>query len=156
VLAYFTRHVTRMLRPVSYSPIETPPGYIRQRHIQSYACIQLTGSLSAYCVLLSHHLQHAQLLLSNAVYSDYRLGWRLAFLLPPSSTETMSQAVIDSVTNPHRVSEIQKERSRGARWIHHANARMANAMHALTTQHVSCGKRKRAGGFVHNRHATLR
>jgi hypothetical protein len=76
---------SNMLRPVSYSPIGTPPGYTRQRHIPSYACIRLTVSLSAYCVLLSHHLQHAQLLLSNAVYSDYRLGWGLAFLLPPSS-----------------------------------------------------------------------
>jgi hypothetical protein len=40
------------------------------------------------------------------------------------STETMSQAAIDNITCPGRVSEVQKGRSRGARWIHHANARL--------------------------------
>jgi len=44
---------------------------------------------------------------------------------PP--TETMSQAAIDNITCPGRrgrVSEVQKGRSRGARWIHYANARL--------------------------------
>jgi hypothetical protein len=55
--------------------------------------------LSAYCVLLFHHLQHVQLLLSNAVYSDYRLGWgaNIPSLLPrqclkPRSTTLLAQA----------------------------------------------------------------